>query len=69
MGCSHPVHALTPWSHMLSPGPGGCWGAAVFHSGLWAPSSGGGVGWGPDAFIIQSWVLAVVAEDWMHLAP
>lgn len=34
MGCSH-RGALTPWSHTLVPGPGGCWGAAALHSGLW----------------------------------
>lgn len=31
--------------------------------------SGEEVGWGPDASIIQSWVLAVGAECCMHLAP
>lgn len=27
------------------------------------------MGWDPNGFIIQSWVLAVGAEGWMHLAP
>lgn len=70
MGCSHPVCLDLMISHS---GPRarwvlGFWGAAL-HSGVWAPSSGEGVGQGPDASIIQSWVLALGAEDWMYLTP